>query len=325
MTVQIAESTFSDPGLGLPQVETLVPRRVTSADTDAALVASWLRMFDPVDSARTLVLYRRVAGAFMHWVVSRGVCLATLTAEDLAAWRDQLRGAAATRANRLAVAKSLLAHAHRTGYVRFNVGRAVRGPKIDVNADNRSLTEIEIGLMIQAASSALRTERARPKPRRRFVRTALTKLYLARFLYYSACRVAEALAAKWTDLQARPDGDFQLTVVGKGRRRRSFPLPATFVAQLEVEYKSGNASQDARLFPFGARRAQTIVGDLAALAGIERAVSPHWFRHAAATHALDRGAPIHVVAQTLGHASLATTSRYAHKRADGAARYLPRI
>jgi site-specific recombinase XerD len=44
-------------------------------------------------------------------------------------------------------------------------------------------------------------------------------------------------------------------------------------------------------------------------------VSPHWLRHAHATHALERGAPIHLVQATLGHASVATTGRYLHARA----------
>lgn len=58
-------------------------------------------------------------------------------------------------------------------------------------------------------------------------------------------------------------------------------------------------------------------------AGITDTVSPHWLRHAAASHALDRGAPVHVVQQTLGHASLATTSRYTHARlTNGLAQYL---
>ena len=43
-------------------------------------------------------------------------------------------------------------------------------------------------------------------------------------------------------------------------------------------------------------------------------LSPHFFRHAHASHALDRGAPIHLVATTLGHASLSTTTKYAHAR-----------
>ena len=85
---------------------------------------------------------------------------------------------------------------------------------------------------------------------------------------------------------------------------------------------AGERSSLTLIFGFGARRAQTIIKQLARDAGIDSEVSPHWLRHAAASHALDRGAPVHVVQQTLGHASLATTARYAHKRLDGAARYL---
>ena len=46
-------------------------------------------------------------------------------------------------------------------------------------------------------------------------------------------------------------------------------------------------------------------------------------RHAHASHSLDRGAPIHLVQATLGHASVATTGRYLHARpTDSSARYL---
>jgi Phage integrase family len=49
----------------------------------------------------------------------------------------------------------------------------------------------------------------------------------------------------------------------------------------------------------------------------------YWFRHAHATHAIERQAPIHLVAATLGHASVATTGRYLHARpTDSSARYL---
>jgi integrase/recombinase XerD len=48
---------------------------------------------------------------------------------------------------------------------------------------------------------------------------------------------------------------------------------------------------------------------------------PH--RHAHATHALERGAPLHIVRATLGHASVATTGRSLHARpTDSSARYL---
>jgi integrase/recombinase XerD len=49
----------------------------------------------------------------------------------------------------------------------------------------------------------------------------------------------------------------------------------------------------------------------------------HWLRHSHATHALERGAPIHLVQATLGHASVATTGRYLHARpTDSSSRFL---
>jgi integrase/recombinase XerD len=59
-------------------------------------------------------------------------------------------------------------------------------------------------------------------------------------------------------------------------------------------------------------------------ASLDERPSPHWLRHAHATHALERGAPIHLVQATLGHASVATTGRYLHARpTDSSAKYLP--
>ena len=66
-----------------------------------------------------------------------------------------------------------------------------------------------------------------------------------------------------------------------------------------------------------------IVRRAAKRAGVAEAISPHWLRHAHASHALDHGAPIHLVQATLGHSSVATTSSYLHARpGDSSARFL---
>jgi hypothetical protein len=66
-----------------------------------------------------------------------------------------------------------------------------------------------------------------------------------------------------------------------------------------------------------------IIRRAALRAGVAEGVSPHWLRHAHASHALDHGAPIHLVQATLGHSSVATTSRYLHARpGDSSARFL---
>jgi len=54
----------------------------------------------------------------------------------------------------------------------------------------------------------------------------------------------------------------------------------------------------------------------AAAAGIEAPVSPHWLRHAHASHAIDRGATLPGVQTTLGHGNIATTSGYLHARPE---------
>jgi len=48
-------------------------------------------------------------------------------------------------------------------------------------------------------------------------------------------------------------------------------------------------------------------------AGIKGNVSPHWLRH---SHALERGAPISLVKDTLGHEKMETTGPYLHVRPD---------
>jgi site-specific recombinase XerD len=97
----------------------------------------------------------------------------------------------------------------------------------------------------------------------------------------------------------------------------------------ELEATRGDAGPDEPVFasqkggPLSPVQAWRVVKAAAKRAGIEGDVSPHWLRHAHASHALDRGAPIHLVQATLGHADLRTTSKYTHARpTDSSSRYL---
>jgi site-specific recombinase XerC len=60
------------------------------------------------------------------------------------------------------------------------------------------------------------------------------------------------------------------------------------------------------------RQVHRNVASAAKRAGLQDGVSPHWLRHAHSSHALNRGAPIHVVRETLARGSLAVTGRSTH-------------
>ncbi len=67
-----------------------------------------------------------------------------------------------------------------------------------------------------------------------------------------------------------------------------------------------------------------IVLQAARRADVKKPVSPHWLRHAHASHALNRGASISLVQATLGHSNLAITGRYTHAQPEASsAHYLP--
>jgi site-specific recombinase XerD len=66
----------------------------------------------------------------------------------------------------------------------------------------------------------------------------------------------------------------------------------------------------------GARAVNYMIKAAAAKAEVNPDISAHWIRHGHASHALDRGATLADVKETLGHANVATTSTYLHSRPD---------
>jgi integrase/recombinase XerD len=238
--------------------------------------------------------------------------LAQVTLADLQVYADGLAqsGLKVASQNRaLTTIKSLLSFGQETGYLPFNVGAAVKlRPNRDLLAQ-RILDEAEVVRLIDAV----------PEGRDRV---------LLRLLYVSGVRAAELCGLTWRDALPRQDGG-QITVFGKGGKTRTILLKPKIWQQL-LSIK-GAAGPDASMFRsrnggghLDTSQVRRIVYAAARKAGLEKKVSPHWLRHAHASHALERAAPIHLVQATLGHASLSTTGRYLHARpTESSSFYLP--
>ena len=138
---------------------------------------------------------------------------------------------------------------------------------------------------------------------------------------------AAARLGGWSCEQDREDA-CQGTVLGKGGKTRAIVLSTGTWAELVALRGAAEESQPVFLSRNGGRhltRVQVfrIIRAAAKQAGLTEHVSPHWLRHAHASHALERGAPIHLVQATLGHSNVATTGKYLHARpTESSGRYL---
>ena len=142
---------------------------------------------------------------------------------------------------------------------------------------------------------------------------------LSMLLYSAGLRASEAGGLRWSDCRPRSSKDGQITVLGKGQKKRTIRLTPDVWAEL-IRLKPDDASTEDFVFlsesgwkrPLGRTGIAMVITRLRKAAGLEEHVSPHWLRHCHATHALDAGAPLPLISATLGHSSLATTSRYLH-------------
>ena len=287
------------------------------AASDSQTVALWLKG----KAQTTQAAYRRDLSTFAAFVDGKG--LTSVTLADLYAFAESLTGSPATQRRTLAAIKSLFRFAARIGYIRFDPGSAVKLPALKNELAARILPEASVQRIL-----AMDSDKISPR-----------NSVILRLLYVGGLRASEIASLTWKDIQENGNA-CQVTVYGKGGKTRVVLLTETMWKALQG-LRNG-AGSDSPVFPSrikkpygeftnkserkGTQRGETghmsavqifrIVQAAAKVAGIEGNVSPHWLRHCHASHALDHGAPVSLVQSTLGHASVATTSRYLHARPD---------
>jgi integrase/recombinase XerD len=139
-------------------------------------------------------------------------------------------------------------------------------------------------------------------------------------LYSCGLRVSELTNLLISSLYFK---DQYLVVTGKGNKQRLVPMSSTAIKEIQmwmsdrngIEIKKGNED-----FLFLNRRGSklsrvmvfNIIKEHARLAGIQKNISPHTFRHSFATHLLEGGANLRAIQEMLGHESILTTEIYTH-------------
>ena len=144
-------------------------------------------------------------------------------------------------------------------------------------------------------------------------------------MYACGLRVSELVNLKLTNLYLKDDF---IKVRGKGNKERLVPIGQEAIKQLNIYTEKVRIHQKIisgfEDFVFLNRRGKaltrvmifTIIKNLVKMAGINKHVSPHTFRHSFATELIERGADLRAVQEMLGHESILTTEIYTHLNSE---------
>ena len=138
-------------------------------------------------------------------------------------------------------------------------------------------------------------------------------------LYATGCRVTELIEMDQLDVDAETR---TVLVTGKGNKQRLVPLGTYALEALErwlpdrLAMRRPGSDPGALFLTVRGNRISRqsvwrLVRHYGAASGIDQdRLSPHVFRHSAATHMVEGGADLRSVQEMLGHASLSTTQLY---------------
>jgi integrase/recombinase XerD len=265
--------------------------KLTNAATDTELIRLWISQ----KSLTTQKTYITISRQFLTFA---GKELQEVKLEDILLWLEsfQLRGKSQnTINNKLAAIKSLFSFGVKTGYLANNPASMIKTIKAKDALNERILQADEVKNLINVASN----ERDRS---------------ILILLYILGLRISELVGLNWSDFQPTKES-VTVTIFGKGHKTRTLLITQTLWSELKQLPRS-DKTEAVFLSRFGNRldrhAIHRLIKKAVEKAGINPHTSAHWLRHAHACHSLNNGAGIDLLMKSLGHSSLAVTSRYLH-------------
>ncbi len=148
---------------------------------------------------------------------------------------------------------------------------------------------------------------------------------MVEMLYGCGLRVSELVTVRLSNLFFN---EGFIKVVGKGNKERFVPIGDMARKMVELYWHGARERVKIRKgeedYLFLSRRGTHLTREMvfmlvkkwAKMAGVEKTISPHTFRHSFATHLINGGADLRAVQQMLGHESITTTEIYTHLDRD---------
>ncbi|HXV27556.1 MAG TPA: site-specific tyrosine recombinase XerD, partial [bacterium] len=152
--------------------------------------------------------------------------------------------------------------------------------------------------------------------------TGIRDRALLECLYATGIRVSEFTGLTLNDVNL---ANTFIKCRGKGDKERIVPIGQKAVEACRVYVEKVRPKQRPKTDHFFIGRRGTgltrqfvwqLIKKYARLAGIQKTIKPHTFRHSFATHMLERGADLRIVQELLGHSDISTTQIYTHVSRD---------
>lgn len=317
------------------------------ASTDAQVIEMWLHE-RPVNTQKAYRQHLAKLWDYLDWEVGDKwsdppLSLRTIALQNLQGFQDSLAGKLKPKSIQchMSTVKSLFTFAQRIGYIQFNPAAVIKLRKPKDTLAQRLLDRATVIKMIDGEKN----------PRNRALMRLLyvSGIRSSEAINLKVCDLLKhenggqiTVTAKggktlavWID-QTTWDSVCELTrspITPKEPVLERLHDTTSSETPEPISHPSGSIPEAAREAESGAgpyifhtesgrplhlNHVLKIVRAAAKRVGINKPVSPHWLRHATATHLMDAGVSLVAIKEHLGHETIQTTTRYTHVKPSAA-------
>ena len=253
-------------------------------------------------SKNTVTNYRVDLEQFREYLLRQGILdVSGIDSQSVRVYLSNIIGfgiAKSSAARKLSAVRGFIRWLSSRNMLDYGVAAGLKGPKLPSSLPRALSFEDTEKLLIEGPENGKHYHRDR---------------LILELLYGSGLRVSELIDLNWENIEI---DQRMIRVFGKGSKERLVPFGPGVKKLLEdwrILSKNGTGGpvfeSEKGAERLTVRTVHRLLQRAALRVGIY-GVSPHTLRHCFATHLLERGAPLRVVQELLGHESIAATQRY---------------